>query len=131
VYKAGFARSQDAYDEAATALFDTLDGLEERLSRQRYLAGDRITEADWRLLTTLLRFDLVYVGHFKCNLRRLAEYPNLWAYARELYQHPGVAETVDFQHIKHHYYSSMETVNPSGVVPIGPVIDWAEPHGRG
>jgi putative glutathione S-transferase len=130
VYKAGFARTQEAYDEAVSALFATLDGLEERLSRQRYLAGDRITEADWRLFTTLLRFDAVYVGHFKCNLRRLADYPNLWAYARELYQHPGIAETVDFHHIKHHYYGSMETVNPSGIVPIGPVIDWNEPHGR-
>jgi glutathionyl-hydroquinone reductase len=131
VYKAGFARTQEAYDEAVTALFDTLDALEERLARQRYLAGDRITEADWRLFTTLLRFDLVYVGHFKCNLRRLADYPNLWPYARELYQHPGIARTVDFHHIKHHYYGSMETVNPTGIVPIGPVIDWDEPHGRG
>jgi glutathionyl-hydroquinone reductase len=131
VYKAGFARTQDAYDEAVSALFETLDGLEERLSRQRYLVGERITEADVRLFTTLLRFDAVYVGHFKCNLRRLADYPNLWPYARELYQIPGVAETVDFHHIKHHYYGSMASVNPSGIVPIGPVIDWAEPHGRG
>jgi putative glutathione S-transferase len=130
VYKSGFARTQEAYDEAVTALFDTLDEFEERVSRQRYLVGDRITEADWRLLTTLLRFDLVYVGHFKCNLRRLADYPNLWAYARDLYQIPGIAQTVDFHHIKHHYYESMETVNPTGIVPIGPVIDWDEPHGR-
>jgi putative glutathione S-transferase len=131
VYKAGFARSQEAYDEAVSALFETLDQLEERLSRQRYLAGDRITEADLRLFTTLLRFDAVYVGHFKCNLRRLVDYPRLWPYARELYQHPGVAETVDFHHIKHHYYGSMPSVNPSGIVPKGPLIDWAEPHGRG
>jgi putative glutathione S-transferase len=131
VYKAGFARSQRAYEEAARALFATLDDLEELLAGQRYLAGDRITEADWRLFTTLVRFDPVYVGHFKCNLRRLVDYPRLWAYARELYQVPGVAPTVDFHHIKHHYYGSMETVNPSGVVPIGPVIDWNEPHGRG
>jgi glutathionyl-hydroquinone reductase len=131
VYKAGFARTQEAYDEAVGALFETLDGLEERLSRQRYLVGDRITEADWRLFTTLLRFDAVYVGHFKCNLRRLADYPNLWPYARELYQVPGVAGTVDFHHIKQHYYGSMATVNPTGIVPIGPLIDWMEPHGRG
>jgi putative glutathione S-transferase len=130
VYKAGFARSQEAYDEAVSVLFATLDQLEERLSGQRYLAGERITEADWRLFTTLVRFDPVYVGHFKCNLRRLVDYPNLWPYARELYQHPGVAETVDFQHIKQHYYGSHETVNPSGIVPKGPLIDWAEPHGR-
>jgi glutathionyl-hydroquinone reductase len=131
VYKAGFARSQEAYDEAVTALFETLDQLEERLSGQRYLAGDRITEADLRLFTTLLRFDAVYVGHFKCNLRRLVDYPHLWPYARELYQHPGVAATVDFHQIKHHYYGSMPNVNPSGVVAKGPLIDWAEPHGRG
>ena len=103
-----------------------------RCSRaQRYLAGDRITEADWRLFTTLVRFDPVYVGHFKCNLRRLVDYPNLWAYARELYQVPGVAGTVDFHHIKQHYYGSHRSVNPTGIVPIGPVIDWSEPHGRG
>jgi glutathionyl-hydroquinone reductase len=131
VYKAGFARSQEAYDEAVTALFDTLDQLEERLSGQRYLAGDRITEADWRLFTTLARFDPVYVGHFKCNLRRLVDYPRLWPYARELYQQPGVAETVDFHHIKHHYYGSHESVNPTGIVAKGPLIDWAAPHGRG
>jgi putative glutathione S-transferase len=130
VYKAGFARSQEAYDEAATAVFETLDELEERLSRQRYLAGERITEADVRLFTTLARFDPVYVGHFKCNLRRLVDYPNLWGYTRELYQHPGVAQTVDFLHIKRHYYGSMETVNPSGIVPLGPEIDWTLPHGR-
>jgi putative glutathione S-transferase len=131
VYKAGFARSQDAYDEAVTALFDTLDDLDARLSRQRYLAGERITEADLRLFTTLVRFDPVYVGHFKCNLRRLVDYPRLWPYARELYQHPQIAETVDFFHIKHHYYESHESVNPTGIVPKGPIIDWEEPHGRG
>jgi glutathionyl-hydroquinone reductase len=131
VYKSGFATSQEAYEEAVRALFETLDQLEERLGRQRYLAGDRITEADWRLFTTLARFDAVYVGHFKCNLKRLVDYPNLWAYARELYQVPGVAETVDFQHIKRHYYGSHKTVNPTGIVPLGPIIDWNEPHGRG
>jgi putative glutathione S-transferase len=131
VYKAGFARTQEAYEEAARTLFVTLDDLEALLSSQRYLAGNRITLADWRLFTTLVRFDAVYVGHFKCNLRRLVDYQNLWPYTRELYQHPGVAETVDFHHIKQHYYGSMETVNPSGIVPIGPMIDWNEPHGRG
>ena len=131
VYKSGFARSQEAYDEAVTALFDTLDQLDERLSRRRYLAGEWITEADLRLFTTLARFDPVYVGHFKCNLRRLVDYEHLWPYARELYQHPGVAETVDFFHIKQHYYGSHETVNPTGIVPKGPLIDWDEPHRRG
>jgi len=131
VYKSGFATSQEAYEEAVRALFETLDQLEERLGRQRYLAGDRITEADWRLFTTLARFDAVYVGHFKCNLKRLVDYPNLWANARELYQVPGIAETVDFQHIKRHYYGSHKTVNPTGIVPLGPIIDWNEPHGRG
>jgi len=131
VYKAGFARSQEAYEEAVTALFATLDALEQRLSRQRYLAGEWITEADWRLFTTLARFDPVYVGHFKCNLRRLVDYPNLWPYARELHQQPGVAETVDLFHIKQHYYGSHESVNPTGIVPIGPEIDWSLPHGRG
>ena len=131
VYKAGFARSQAVYDEAVTALFATLDELDERLARQRYLAGDRVTEADIRLFTTLVRFDPVYVGHFKCNLRRLVDYPNLWPYTRELYQHPGITPTVDFHHIKHHYYGSHETVNPTGIVPQGPLIDWHQPHGRG
>jgi len=104
--------------------------LEDRLARQRYLAGDRLTEADWRLFTTLVRFDAVYHGHFKCNLRRLADYPNLWAYTRELYQLPGVAATVDLHHIKHHYYESHPTVNPRGIVPKGPAIDFAAPHDR-
>jgi putative glutathione S-transferase len=131
VYKAGFARSQEAYDDAVSALFDTLDELDDRLSRQRYLAGGQITEADLRLFTTLVRFDPVYVGHFKCNLRRLVDYPQLWPYAREVYQHRGVAETVDFHHIKQHYYGSHETVNPTRIVPKGPIIDWDEPHTRG
>jgi putative glutathione S-transferase len=131
VYRAGFATSQAAYDEAVLALFATLDELEQRLGRQRYLAGERITEADWRLFTTLVRFDPVYVGHFKCNLRRLVDYPHLWGFARELYQWPGIAGTVDFHHIKHHYYGSHESVNPTGIVPRGPVIDWTLPPGRG
>ena len=130
VYKAGFATGQEAYEEAVKALFASLDWLEERLARQRYLAGARITEADWRLFTTLVRFDPVYVGHFKCNLRRLVDYPNLWAYTRELYQVPGVAETVNLHHIKQHYYGSHETVNPTRIVPLGPTIDFDEPHGR-
>jgi putative glutathione S-transferase len=131
VYKAGFATSQEAYEEAVLALFATLDELEERLATQRYLAGEQLTEADWRLFTTLVRFDPVYVGHFKCNLRRLVDCPNLWAYTRELYQVPGVAETVNFQHIKNHYYGSHRTINPTGIVPLGPRIDFGEPHGRG
>ncbi len=131
VYKAGFAATQEAYDEAVSELFATLDWLENRLARRRYLVGERITEADWRLFTTLVRFDAVYHGHFKCNLRRLVDYPNLWAYARELYQLPKVAETVDLVHIKRHYYLSHGWLNPSGIVPKGPIIDWTEPHGRG
>ena len=130
VYRSGFATTQEAYEEAVTALFETLDWLEERLSRQRYLVGDRITEADWRLFTTLVRFDPVYVGHFKCNLRRLVDYPNLWAYTRELFQIPGIADTVDFHHIKNHYYGSHGSINPTRVVPLGPQIDFTEPHGR-
>lgn len=130
VYKAGFATSQEAYEEAFAALFGTLDKLDARLSGQRYLAGPRLTEADWRLFTTLLRFDPVYVGHFKCNRQRLADYAHLWAYTRDLYQVPGVAETVDLHHIKQHYYGSHKSINPTGVVPSGPAIDFAEPHGR-
>ncbi len=130
VYKAGFATTQAAYDEAVRALFAELDRLDARLGRQRYLAGDRVTEADWRLFTTLVRFDAVYVGHFKCNIRRLADYPNLWPYARELYQWPGVAGTVRLDHIKTHYYASHATVNPTGIVPLGPEIDFDAPHGR-
>lgn len=130
VYRSGFATGQDAYDQAVTALFDELDGLEALLSRQRYLAGKRITEADWRLFTTLVRFDHVYHGHFKCNRRRLIDYPNLWAFTRELYQWPGVAGTVWMDHIRDHYHKSHETVNPYRIVPIGPVIDFEAPHGR-
>jgi putative glutathione S-transferase len=130
VYKCGFATTQEAYEEAFVALFDTLDWLEERLAKQRYLVGDRITEADWRLFPTLVRFDAVYVGHFKTNLRRIADYPNLWAYTRELYQAPGVKSTVNMHHIKHHYYASHESINPTRIVPLGPAIDFEEPHGR-
>ncbi len=131
VYKAGFATAQDKYEAAVTALFDTLDWLESHLGRRRYLCGDRLTEADWRLFTTLLRFDPVYHGHFKCNLRKLAEYPVLHAYLRDLYQHPGVRDTVDFEHIKNHYYRSHDWINPSRIVPAGPVQDLEAPHGRG
>ncbi|WP_417803729.1 glutathione S-transferase family protein [Thalassospira lucentensis] len=130
VYKAGFATTQSAYEEAATTLFKALDWLEERLSTQRYLAGDRLTEADLRLFTTLVRFDPVYHGHFKCSIRKLNEYPNLWAYTRDLYQQPGIKQTVFMDHIKGHYYESHPTINPSGVVPIGPVMDLDAPHGR-
>jgi putative glutathione S-transferase len=130
VYKAGFATTQTAYEEAVKPLFDTLDELDNCLSEKRYLLGDRQTEADWRLFTTLLRFDPVYVGHFKCNLRRLVDYPYLWAYVRDLYQTPGVAETVNWQHIKGHYYQSHKTINPTGIVPLGPEIDFTAPHHR-
>jgi len=123
VYKSGFATTQEAYEEAVTPLFATLDDLDERLATRRYLIGDTITEADWRLFTTLVRFDAVYVGHFKCNLRRIADYPHLSGYLRELYQWPGVRETVNFTHIKNHYYYSHETINPHRVVPLGPVLD--------
>ncbi len=130
VYKAGFATTQEAYEEAVRSLFSALDQVELILSSTRYLVDDTLTEADWRLFTTLLRFDPVYVGHFKCNLRRIVDHPNLWAYTRELYQIPGVAETVDMNHIKAHYYRSHPTINPTGVVPAGPEIDFSEPHGR-
>lgn len=130
VYRAGFATTQEAYEEAARELFASLDWLEDRLSRQRYVAGNRITEADWRLFTTLLRFDPVYHGHFKCNLRRLVYYPNLWSYTRELYQVPGVAPTVRLDHIKRHYWGSHRNINPTGIVPLGPAIDFAAPHDR-
>ena len=130
VYKAGFATTQEAYEEAVTTLFTALDWLEDRLSRQRYLVGGQLTEADWRLFTTLLRFDPVYVGHFKCNIRRIADYPALSGYLRELYQHPGVADTCDFTTIKQHYYGSHDTINPTGIVPLGPVLDLDRPHGR-
>ena len=130
VYKSGFATSQEAYDAAVHPLFDTLDWLEERLSLSRYLMGDRVTEADWRLFTTLIRFDMVYHGHFKCNRARIVDYPNLWAYTRELYQWPGVAETVNFAHITRHYHYSQDTVNPHRIVPVGPDLDLDAPHGR-
>lgn len=130
VYKSGFATTQEAYDEAVVPLFDSLDWLEDRLSRQRYLVGDRITEADWRLFTTLVRFDSVYHLHFKCNRRRIIDYPNLWAYTRELYQQPGVAGTVNFDHIVRHYHYSHETINPHRIIPINPVLDFDAPHGR-
>ncbi|NZA26623.1 glutathione S-transferase family protein [Luteimonas sp. SJ-92] len=123
VYRAGFARSQEAYDEAVAEVFETLDWLEGLLSEQRYVCGETLTEADWRLFTTLLRFDAVYHGHFKCNLRRVVDYPALWFYTRELYQHPGVEGTVDFGHIKRHYYQSQRHINPTGIVPKGPVLD--------
>jgi len=130
VYKAGFATTQAAYEEAAAALFEALDWLEARLAGQRYLAGERVSEADWRLFTTLIRFDPVYVGHFKCNIRRLIDYPNLWNYLLELHQWPGVTATTDLDHIKTHYHASHETVNPTGIVPIGPALDLAAPHDR-
>src|SRR5690349_2529799 len=130
VYRAGFATTQEAYEEAAKAIFTTFDKLEQRLARQRYLVGNQITEADWRLFTTLVRFDTVYYSHFKCNLRRIADYPNLWNYTRELYQVPGVAETVSIDHIKRHYYGSQRQVNPTGIVPIGPEIEFSAPHDR-
>jgi glutathionyl-hydroquinone reductase len=131
VYRCGFASSQGAYEEAYRALFARLDWLTGRLSRQRYLVGDTITEADVRLFTTLARFDAVYHGHFKCNRRKLAEMPVLWAYARDLFQTPGFGDTTDFVHIKSHYYEVHRTINPSGIVPVGPDLSgWLEPHGR-
>lgn len=130
VYKAGFASTQDAYEEAARGVFDTLDELEKRLAKNRYLLGSRIVETDWRLFTTLVRFDAVYFGHFKCNLRRISDYPNLFAYTRDLFQVPGIAATVHFDHIKNHYYQSHKTINPTGIVPVGPAVDFNAPHGR-
>jgi putative glutathione S-transferase len=130
VYKAGFATTQAAYEEAVGPLFETLGWLESRLGRRRYLCGDRITEADIRLLPTLLRFDLVYFSHFKCNLRRIADYPNLFAYTRDLYQTPGVAATFNPTHAKRHYYESHRKLNPAGIVPAGPITDFDRPHGR-
>ena len=130
VYRAGFATSQEAYEEAFVTLFEELDCLEKRLGERRYLTGEHLTEADIRLFTTLIRFDAVYHGHFKCNLRRLADYPNLSGWLRELYQLPGVAGTVSFQHIKNHYYGSHHTINPTGIVPLGPQQDFSGPHGR-
>ena len=130
VYRAGFATTQEAYEEAFDELFAALDEMEERLGRSRYLVGDRLTEADIRLFTTLVRFDAVYYGHFKCNLRRIGDYPNLSNYLRDLYQAPGVSETVNLHHIKSHYYGSHTTINPTGIVPVGPEIDYSAPHNR-
>ena len=130
VYKAGFATTEAAYKEAVVTLFDALDTLEARLADQRYLLGDTITEADWRLFTTLVRFDAVYVGHFKCNIRRIVDYPNLWGYLRYLYQVPGIAETVSIEHIKAHYYTSHANINPTRIIPVGPLLDFNEPHDR-
>ena len=130
VYKAGFATTEAAYKEAVITLFDALDTLEARLVDQRYLLGNTITEADWRLFTTLVRFDAVYVGHFKCNIRRIVDYPNLWGYLRDLYQVPGIAETVSIEHIKAHYYTSHANINPTRIIPVGPLLDFNEPHDR-
>ncbi|WP_299569498.1 glutathione S-transferase family protein [uncultured Shewanella sp.] len=130
VYRSGFATSQQAYEEAVYPLFETLDTLDKRLSQQRYLTGRDITEADWRLFTTLIRFDCVYVGHFKTNIRTIESYRHLSAYVRDLYQQPGIAETVNFEHIKQHYYFSHQQINPTQVVPAGPIIDYMRPHHR-
>ncbi|OJF68075.1 glutathione-dependent reductase [Alteromonas sp. V450] len=130
VYKAGFATSQAAYEEAVSSLFNALDWIEARLSKQRYLVGDSITEADWRLFTTLIRFDAVYHGHFKCNKRQIADYPNIFGYMKELYQVDGVRETVNLDHIKRHYYFSHTMINPTQVIPVGPEQDFMSPHGR-
>jgi len=130
VYKSGFATTQSAYDEAVHSLFETLDWLDDRLTHNKYLMGDTLTEADWRLFTTLVRFDAVYHLHFKCNRRRLIDYPNLWPYARALFQHPGVAETVNFDHIVRHYHYSHDSINPHRIIPVNPQIDWHEPHDR-
>ncbi|WP_407391258.1 glutathione S-transferase family protein [Carnobacterium jeotgali] len=125
VYKAGFATKQEVYQEEVAKLFDALDELEERLGKNRYLVGDQITEADWRLFTTLIRFDSVYYGHFKCNIKRITDYKNLWRYTRELYNWPGIAETINFKHIKEHYYCSHKNINPTGIVPTGPELDFS------
>ena len=130
VYKSGFATTQAAYEEAFTSLFAALDELEQTLAGSRYLIGSTLTEADWRLFTTLVRFDAVYVGHFKCNHKRIVDYPNLWGYVRDLYQVAGVVETVNMHHIKTHYYVSHDMINPTGVVPKGPEIDFMAPHDR-
>jgi putative glutathione S-transferase len=131
VYKSGFATTQEAYDAAVHPLFETLEWIEDILSRNRYLMGDTLTEADWRLFTTLVRFDMVYHQHFKCNRNRIVDCPNLWAYTRELYQIQGVAETVNFDHIVRHYHYSHDSINPNRIIPINPVIDFDAPHGRG
>jgi len=130
VYKAGFATSQTVYEKACKAVFAALDEMETRLSRSRYLFGDHIVESDWRLFCTLIRFDAVYYGHFKCNLRRILDYPNLQGYLLDLYQQPHIAETVNFDHIKRHYYITHYEINPTGIVPIGPLLDLTKPHGR-
>jgi putative glutathione S-transferase len=130
VYRAGFATSQRAYERAAYKVFETLDAMDARLDNRRYLFGDRPLESDWRFFATLIRFDAVYFGHFKCNLRRIVDYPNLSGYVRDLYQIDGVASTVDFDHIKRHYYATHEQINPTRIVPIGPLQDFAAPHGR-
>lgn len=131
VYKSGFATTQEAYDAAVLPLFDSLDWLESRLSENRYLMGDRLTEADWRLWTTLIRFDPVYHLHFKCNRNRIVDYPNLWGYTRDLYQIKGVAETLRLDHIVRHYHYSHDTINPNRIIPVNPVLDYDAPHGRG
>jgi putative glutathione S-transferase len=131
VYRCGFATTQAAYDAAVGPLFDTLDWVEARLARNRYVMGDRLTEVDWRLFPTLLRFDSVYHLHFKCNRKRIVDYPNLWAYTRELYQYKGIAETVNMDHIIRHYHYSHDTINPNRIIPINPEIDWNAPNGRG
>jgi putative glutathione S-transferase len=130
VYRTGFATSQQAYEEAVGPLFETLDRIDERLADRRYLLGDTPTEADWRLFPTLIRFDMAYHGNFKCNLRRIQDYANLWGYTRDLYQRPGIAGTIDLEQMKAGYYT-IEAVNPTQIVPVGPDIDFAQPHGRG
>ncbi len=130
VYRAGFATKQEAYEKAVKKLFEALDELDRRLSGQRYLFGSSIVETDWRLFVTLVRFDAVYHGHFKCNIRQIQDYPNLFGYLKDLYQHEGVAETVNFDHIKRHYYMTHDDINPTGIVPLGPLQDLASPHGR-
>ena len=131
VYRCGFATTQAAYDAAVVPLFETLDWLEDHLASNRYLMGDQLTEADWRLFPTLARFDSVYHLHFKCNLKRIIDYHNLWAYARELYQYDGISGTVNMQHIIRHYHFSHDTINPNRIIPINPILDWHLPHGRG
>ncbi len=131
VYKAGFSRNQAVYEEACANVFAVLDQLEERLAGGRYLVGDTPTEADWRLFPTCVRFDSVYYSHFKCNLRRIVDYPNIWAYTRDLYQQPRIAETVDMAQIKRHYYTTHDMINPSRIIPAGPVLDFLAPHNRG
>ncbi|MCJ8274712.1 MAG: glutathione S-transferase C-terminal domain-containing protein, partial [Psychrosphaera sp.] len=130
VYRAGFATTQEAYDGAVVDVFNSLDKLEDILASQRYLAGDELTEADWRMFTTLVRFDPVYVGHFKCNKKRIVDYPALSNYLRELYQYPGIKETVDIDYIKAHYYASHETINPTRIIPVGPELNLDQPHDR-